>query len=778
MAVLAYKWAMPDQQTVGPPRHPHWLTCNYVGVEGRCIGRRVDDFSNCLAHIGDSQRAQTLAQLHPGSSLDASGTPVSAALLSQILHAVQNKDGSPEFGSVSFAWAHFSEDADFNRVRFTGPASFDHATFEGHAKFTGAVFTEDARFSRAKFSREARFASTNFGGAARFGGANFGLGAMFRNAQFAGAAIFGESQFSRSTNFSDAQFNQGARFVSAQFEGNIWFIAASFGESARFENAKFAAVARFHGAQFARNAVFGHSEFGGTAAFINACFDEGAGFESALFSGAALFRNAVFGGAARFDGAHFSSNAVLDGARFRERASFNRAKFSGQTMLRGAQFNGNGTFGRVEFCMDAAFDRAQFTMDASFTDALFRGNVTFDRVQFHQNAIFDDASFERAGLLGPLSASNLSLRRTVFSNPLRIDAAAADVSCHDTAWRAGVTLRLRYAAVDLDRATFTVPSFVGGADQEFESVTGVLAEDRICRQVIARRGESPDLWVPVLLSIQGVDAFNLSVTDVDLSRCRFAGARVLDQLRLEGRCIFDHPPDGLHAGWAWPLTWRWSSRQSLAEERIWRATTSKYSGWADRRSDKPAEVRPERLAGLYRQLRKAQEDAKNEPGAADLYYGEMEMRRRARATPVAERGILWLYWLISGYGLRAVRSLAALAIVGLLATVALIGWGLGANAPVTTPSQRLAGTVTATAHKPARINATLSGLTPELPPSSQRWTSDRARTALEVTLESFVFRSTDQPLTDKGTWITIATRILGPVLLALSLLAVRNRVKR
>jgi hypothetical protein len=42
---------------------------------------------------------------------------------------------------------------------------------------------------------------------------------------------------------------------------------------------------------------------------------------------------------------------------------------------------------------------------------------------------------------------------------------------------------------------------------------------------------------------------------------------------------------------------------------------------------------PDRLAMLYRVLRKAQEDSKNEPGAADFYFGEMEMRRQDRHTP-------------------------------------------------------------------------------------------------------------------------------------------------
>ena len=280
--------------------------------------------------------------------------------------------------------------------------------------------------------------------------------------------------------------------------------------------------------------------------------------------------------------------------------------------------------------------------------------------------------------------------------------------------------------------------------------------------------------MPVLKSLRGSDAANLSITDVDLSQCRFAGARLLDQLRLEGRCIFDRPPRGVRTGWAWPPVWRWSSRQSIAEERAWRATTRKYAGWRHSRSAEAAEVRPERLAGLYRQLRKAQEDAKNEPGAADFYYGEMEMRRHSTTTPAGERAILWLYWLISGYGLRALRSLAALAILGVIVTTALVGWGLAATAP----PQHLTGTVTSSPGNHTRIDATLNTATPRLPPAGQRWTAQRTRTALQVTLDSIVFRTTSQPLTTAGTWTTIAARILGPVLLALTLLAVRNRVKR
>jgi hypothetical protein len=141
------------------------------------------------------------------------------------------------------------------------------------------------------------------------------------------------------------------------------------------------------------------------------------------------------------------------------------------------------------------------------------------------------------------------------------------------------------------------------------------------------------------------------------------------------------------------LIWWWSKRQSLNEERLWRATRAKYSGWAEAKSE-DVEVRPERLAGLYRQLRKAEEDAKKEPGAGDFYYGEMEMRRHAHTTPAAERAIIWLYWLVSGYGLRALRSLGALIIVGAVVTTVLVGWGLAGTAP----PQRLTGTATTAPH--------------------------------------------------------------------------------
>lgn len=84
---------------------------------------------------------------------------------------------------------------------------------------------------------------------------------------------------------------------------------------------------------------------------------------------------------------------------------------------------------------------------------------------------------------------------------------------------------------------------------------------------------------------------------------------------------------------------------------------------------------------MYRQLRKAREDSKDEPGAADFYYGEMEMRRRQLRYRRAERWLLQAYWSLSGYGLRAARALAWLVTAMIVSVFALTLWGCPAPIP-------------------------------------------------------------------------------------------------
>ncbi|GAA3832444.1 hypothetical protein GCM10022403_076960 [Streptomyces coacervatus] len=170
-------------------------------------------------------------------------------------------------------------------------------------------------------------------------------------------------------------------------------------------------------------------------------------------------------------------------------------------------------------------------------------------------------------------------------------------------------------------------------------------------------------------------------------------------------------------------------------------------------------------------MRKTFEDAKNEPGASDFYYGEMEMRRHSQMeTSRVERWLIAAYWALSGYGLRALRSLSWLALA--MTTTILLMMGLGL--PLESPKQTATGTV------PAHGGKVTFEIDTESPqnPTRDRFTGTRFEKAVSVTLNSVVFRSSGQDLTTTGGYIEMASRFSEPVLLGLAILAVRGRVKR
>jgi hypothetical protein len=156
---------------------------------------------------------------------------------------------------------------------------------------------------------------------------------------------------------------------------------------------------------------------------------------------------------------------------------------------------------------------------------------------------------------------------------------------------------------------------------------------------------------------------NLALVNLDLKCCLFQGARNWAGLRIEGARPFADTPDDKVRLFQWLRLWRrWTHRQVLAEEQKWRkqcfrgtwnAPECQSLDWLSNVTGQPVELLlPYQLELIYRALRKAQEDGKNEPGAADFYYGETEMRRHATSRWSVERAVLTAYWLVSGYALR------------------------------------------------------------------------------------------------------------------------------
>jgi hypothetical protein len=139
-------------------------------------------------------------------------------------------------------------------------------------------------------------------------------------------------------------------------------------------------------------------------------------------------------------------------------------------------------------------------------------------------------------------------------------------------------------------------------------------------------------------SLKRANIGELVLSDVVLDDCAFGGAHDLDKLRIGVRCSFQSTPRRL----GWRLFGR---RHIVADELQWRQAHA--GGAKTEYADFPPA--PE-IAAIYRDLRKVLEEAKNEPGAADFYYGEMaadfyygemEMRRLASRKPTgfAARGV-------------------------------------------------------------------------------------------------------------------------------------------
>jgi hypothetical protein len=693
-------------QAVAP--QPDWPTCVTLG----CIGVRAAGEQSCLAHLKPGSRKMFLAALEPGSTLDLRGTPIDSDLLDQVLTALKPADGPPTLGITRFEWARFNGDAQFGGVRFTRDAWFDDARFSATASFDEAQFSEAVWFVRVQFIDATRFQATKFNGYARF-----------NHTQFGGASCFNQTQFNADAWLDKARFLQPAEFAGSRFSGTASFDKVQFKQDARLQKTR-----------FQKDASFRRAQFGGTASF-----DE-----------------AQFGGGAWFDGTEFKGLAWFDKTQFRNAVRFHKTQFSKDALFAGTRFSGTARFHGTLFSDAARFHRAQFSWDAEFHGTQFCGV-----------AWYGDAQFERTGSFRPMLAmSSLILDGATFAQSLTLEATASGVSCVGTRFAEAATLSLRYADVVLDGAVFAKPStiaFAPDALKYFDADTGKEVETFHEGPVAnVKGGRSPQ---PRLLSLRRVDVATLTLSDLDLAACLFHSAHHLDELRIEGDRPFAETPGTwlLYLGrWRMPVWRRWSRRHTLAEEHHWRSEPLseprpvrwpwlRRPGWhgpasqtpmwvAQRTGQRVQQLKPDRLAVLYRALRKAQEDSKDEPGAADFYYGEMEMRRRNLGRPLAERAILWLYWLVSGYGLRGLRALTCLAavIVGLAGLLQAIGFNGG------DPSFR-----------DALIYA--------------------AQTTISIA-------SGNEALAENTSWagevLRIVLRLAGPLLLGLALLSVRNRVKR
>jgi uncharacterized protein YjbI with pentapeptide repeats len=494
-----------------------------------------------------------------------------------------------------------------------------------------------------------------------------------------------------------------------------------------------------------RNRALLHIDFSGSifseaAAFESTVFTVGTSFAGAKFIGAATFTRCTFHDSVSFVRTDFRDQADFGGTTFREEADFTGAVFAGKTDFSTIAFRGDTIYTGATFFEETAFGHTRFGKRATFIAARFKSDVWFDYTQF--------------------TGSILDLELVSFERPVSMNVGTEQFSCRWTRFTHGAEIAIKRAQIILDGAAFGAPSILTGS--------------------VNRRSEgAPTNYgpqqqsLPRLLSLRQADLSNLVLSNFDLRACLFSGAHNLDKLRFEGTIYFADTPRGLQKGRTFPFIWWWTRRRTISEEQEWRKRQRRGMNWyppecRSRVAHPGQHLDPPGISQVYRDLRRSYEDQKYEPGAADFYYGEMEMRRRS-AKPLSGEGfVIWLYWVFSGYALRASRALFALLTLLVLATVLIANFGLPSR-PAREPEAN--NEINIRNNQPSNVVDATS--TPVHQPFLTR-----LGTAWWVALEGAVFRSSNQQLTPAGQHIQTLVRLFGPILLGLALLSVRGRVKR
>jgi len=150
---------------------------------------------------------------------------------------------------------------------------------------------------------------------------------------------------------------------------------------------------------------------------------------------------------------------------------------------------------------------------------------------------------------------------------------------------------------------------------------------------------------------------------------------------------------------------------------------------------------------LYRELKQNYEDRRDYERVGDFHYGEKEMRRKNPATFRLLKWLLTFYWAVSGYGERYIRPLV---------------WALGLLA-ASTFGYLILGIETAKGGTPLALS------------NWQDWISVGLYGLQVMTL----LRPTDLvPLGLAATGVKVVQSLLGPIIIGLFALAVRQRLKR
>jgi uncharacterized protein YjbI with pentapeptide repeats len=643
-----------------------------------CRAVVMPDSEFCFAHGSRSERSRTLDRWIAGAQLNAESCRISPDLLDELFDRCQLQNGKPVLDNVNFRRARFLETCTFRRCRIGSGVTFIRAFFENRVSFRDCRVESGVDFTDADFHRTL-FGNTDFGHTAKFGGCRF-HGVDFGGAHFENDAVFWRSTFDGSAPFGGSRFGDDANFVEARFLGDVRFEGAVFGARADFSRAAFDDLAVFDGTAFGDGLTVVGIEALKDFTLSNCRIGDEAVFRNSRFAEGLSLSYSTHSGSLSLSGIDVVGDLDLSNATFTKPADLDRVDCRRLLMMRSVMLLG----------MRVSESRMSAGLDAG--NARFHGPAYFQSTHISgERAVLDGISFPESVVL-TISSLRLQCRSSRFLGGGRIDLDGP-------------------VRVDLGSAGLPAPFVLTSRDAN---------------------------WPGQIVSLHQADVTGLALYNVSLRSCMLRGALNVEKMRVDNpSTAFRRAPRRIGR--------QRFSRLTIADEHQWRIENPTFlragRRWTlSERSSQDGvtgegDPTPESLVGVYRSLRKCREDGKDEPGAADFYFGEMLMRMHSPGKP-AERLIVVLYWLLAGFGLRASRAFMALFAVSLM--MALTLHTIGFVQPV-----------------PDRLNQVL----------------------LFVVSPAFT-RDQQVYLTTAGAYLVLVFRFAQAVLLGLGLLAIRGRVKR
>jgi uncharacterized protein YjbI with pentapeptide repeats len=434
-----------------------------------------------------------------------------------------------------------------------------------------------------------------------------------------------------------------------------------------------------------------------------------------------IFREFVFPDGLSFHGTSFRGEARFDFATFSSRAIFDGATLHGEAHFGHATFNGDAIFTSATFNGRAVFAGATFHGTAHFREATCNGKADFDIATFNAMAVFIQTTFSReASFWRAAFSREAHFYRGTFSGGATFFGATfggeADFD------RAAFGAAVLFSAVRFLRgAKFAASSFAcGPVDFSYAAFHG--------RMAFSGGGEEGGVPVPLFSGRNGagveVDFRQVDIAppdalilrDADLRKCQFAGTE-LRKAELTGV--------------RWPGI-PGQRREGVYDELLQRERPTPR-GW-------------EHVERLHRELRVNYEDRRDYTRASDFHIGEKEMRRCNPNTPRLLRYLLTLYWLASGYGERYLRPLVCATLLLLASTMGYLALGV----------------------HPEKADALLGW--------ANHW--DWLRAAHYSLAVMCLLKPTDLVPVGFAKVVYTIDSLLGPLLLGLFALAIRQRLKR